>query len=177
MKRIIWTEEKVKLGFDRFIAEHGRLPWVHEIDTASYLPSSRLLQKKFNGLEKLREKLGFSDTHFGKGEHRSIIAHQVNIMRVDFYVYCPEGNFAVDIFHSSTLNTLQSNVNIKVSKYTNHTVKLYLVSANTNISQDSLDVYLKARNKSLPSNICLLSMIKFISLIKDMKVYCNPILK
>lgn len=51
MRKIIWTEEKIKIGFDRFFQENGRLPRSHEIDNLSYLPSSRLIQIKFNGLE------------------------------------------------------------------------------------------------------------------------------
>lgn len=146
MAKEIWTEEKIKVGFMRFCNEHDRLPRSHEIDSVDYLPSSRLIQKKFDGLEKLRAKLGFTDTHFGKGDFRSVIAHNANVMgynyereleqllytqfgevfvhsekmlgtskgRVDFFVYSPNGNFAIDIFYSGTMRTLQSNVNIKV---------------------------------------------------------------
>ena len=203
----IWTEEKIKIGFMRFYGEHDRLPLAHEIDSLVYLPSSRLIQKKFNGLEKLRAKLGFSETHFGKGDFRSVIAHKVNILgynyerelekllysqfgevfvhsekmlgtskgRVDFFVYCPNGNFAIDIFYSGTMRTLQSNVNIKVNKYTKLTAKIYLVSANNKIDQDTLDSYIRAKINTLPLNIQLITLPNFVKLINDMKAYTNPI--
>lgn len=74
-----WTAEKIKEGFDRFIKEKGRLPKSIEIDEADYLPTRRLIQRNFGGLEKLRGELGYSDTNFGKGKFRSEIAHKANV--------------------------------------------------------------------------------------------------
>ena len=65
-----WTLQMVKEGFDRFLAEHGRLPTAYEVDDTSYLPSSRQIQRRFGGLSALREQLGYKDVHFGKGKHR-----------------------------------------------------------------------------------------------------------
>lgn len=207
MPKKIWTEGNIKIGFLRFYTEHNRLPRSHEIDSLDYLPSSRLIQKKFDGLEKLRAKLGFTDTHFGKGDFRSVIAHKVNItgynyereleqllytqfgevfvhsekmletskVRVDFYVYSPDGNFAVDIFHSGTMRTLQSNVNIKVNKYTKYKTKIYLVSANNKIDQSTLDVYVRAKTNTLPAHIHLITYLNFVKLINNLKAYTNPI--
>lgn len=73
-----WTIEKVKDGFDRFFQENGRLPIAPEIDRLDYLPSSRQIQRKFGGLEKLRSLLGYQETNFGRGVHRSKIAHRTN---------------------------------------------------------------------------------------------------
>ena len=73
-----WTVEKIKEGFDRFWSENNRLPTAPEIDQLDYLPSSRQIQRKFGGLEKLRTVLGYEDTHFGKGAYRSEIANRVN---------------------------------------------------------------------------------------------------
>jgi len=72
-----WTPERIKEGFEQFRIEHGRLPTAPEIDELSYLPSSRLIQLKFGGLEKLRTLLGYEHSHFGKGDFRSIIANRV----------------------------------------------------------------------------------------------------
>lgn len=72
-----WTLEKIKKGFDRFLAENGRLPRALEVDKLEYLPTSRFIQSKFGGLEKLRKQLGYSDIHFGKGRFRSLIASRV----------------------------------------------------------------------------------------------------
>ena len=73
-----WTVEKIKEGFDRFIKENGRLPKSLEIDKTIYLPSRKLIERNFGGLEKLRGELGYLDTHFGKGKFRSEIAYRVN---------------------------------------------------------------------------------------------------
>ena len=69
-----WTIEKIKNGFERFQQENGRLPICPEIDNLNYLPSSRQIQRKFGGLEKLRTVMGYSDVNFGKGEHRKKIS-------------------------------------------------------------------------------------------------------
>lgn len=74
----IWTIEKIKEGFNKFHIENGRLPTAPEIDQLVYLPSSRQIQRKFGGLEKLRAVLGYKDTNFGKGEYRSQIAYRTN---------------------------------------------------------------------------------------------------
>ena len=74
-----WTIEKIKEGFERFKTEHGRLPIAPEIDKLDYLPSSRQIQRRFGGLEKLRGLLGYEDTHFGKGAFRSKIATRTNV--------------------------------------------------------------------------------------------------
>lgn len=207
MKKQRWTIEKIKIGFEHFIREYGRLPRAHEIDSLTDLPSSRLIQRKFGGLEALRKELGYKDLHFGKGKFRSTIADEVNTrgrkcedelqcylsnhfgevfvhsekmlvkskVRVDFYVYTPEANFAVDIFYPSTLRTLQSNVNIKAKKYTHHSIPIYLISANDSIPQSDLDTYSTAKVVPLPKNISLVSLKKFIEITQKMPAYTNPI--
>lgn len=74
----IWSVEKIKEGFKKFELEFGRLPTAPEIDKLPYLPSSRQIQRKFGGLEKLREVLGYKDTNFGRGDYRTKIALRVN---------------------------------------------------------------------------------------------------
>jgi hypothetical protein len=76
--RSMWTVEKIMEGFKKFELEFGRLPTAPEIDKLSYLPSSRQIQRKFGGLEKLREVLGYKDTNFGRGDYRTKIALRVN---------------------------------------------------------------------------------------------------
>ena len=74
-----WSIKKIKDGFERFRIEHSRLPTSPEIDKLDYLPSSRQIQRKFGGLEKLRGILGYEDTHFGRGKYRSDIATRTNV--------------------------------------------------------------------------------------------------
>lgn len=66
-----WSEQKIKEGFERFFTEHGHYPTAHEIDSYSYLPSSRQIQRKFGGLPHLRQKLGLPISDFTTGEIRS----------------------------------------------------------------------------------------------------------
>jgi hypothetical protein len=74
-----WTIEKIKEGFDRFLLENGRLPIAPEIDSLDYLPSSRQIQRKFGGLEKLRTIIGYTDTHFGRGSFRREISNKTGV--------------------------------------------------------------------------------------------------
>lgn len=74
-----WDLNLIKKGFDLFLKQNGRLPTSPEIDNLDYLPSSRQIQRKFGGLEKLRSDLGYEDVHFGKGKFRSAIAKKSNI--------------------------------------------------------------------------------------------------
>lgn len=78
MKRKIWNEENIKAAFDRFEKEHGHLPTALEVDQTDYLPSSRHIQRDFGGLQKLRLRLGYKDSHFGKGVFRTEIANKTN---------------------------------------------------------------------------------------------------
>jgi len=78
MKKL-WTPERIKEGFEQFIIDNERLPTAAEVDTSERLPSSRYIQKRFGGLEKLRHELGYTDTHLGKGNFRSNIATEVGV--------------------------------------------------------------------------------------------------
>jgi len=77
MRKPVWNHKKLKQGFERFIQEHDRLPKAAEVDAYPYLPTARAIQKRFGGLEQLRTDLGYDETHFGKGTHRSQIATKV----------------------------------------------------------------------------------------------------
>ncbi len=68
-----WSTEQIKEGFDKFILQNGRLPTAEEVDSLDYLPSSRQIQRRYGGLEKLREQLGYADVHLGRGNYRSKI--------------------------------------------------------------------------------------------------------
>lgn len=73
----VWSKEKIKVGFERFLLENGRLPTASEVDEYEYLPTARSIQRSFGGLVKLREELGYDEHHFGKGEYRVSIAKRV----------------------------------------------------------------------------------------------------
>ncbi len=80
MKKTIWTLEKLKQGFAKFHAEHGRYPTSHEIDAYPHLPSSRQIQRRFaGGLPALRQELKLSGPlDFTKGEYSSDRARTIN---------------------------------------------------------------------------------------------------
>jgi len=78
-----WSDESIKVGFDRFITENGRLPTAPEVDSCDYLPSSRQIQRQFGGLRSLRSKLGYTDVDFGIGEHRRAISNRVGSRGVE----------------------------------------------------------------------------------------------
>ncbi|MEN9613721.1 MAG: hypothetical protein RLZZ347_28 [Candidatus Parcubacteria bacterium] len=201
-----WTIEKIKVGFERFKAQNGRLPTGPEIDQLDYLPSARQIQRKFGGLEKLRSELGYEYTHFGKGKYRSEIASRINVKgrqveislekilkekfhevfvhtekvfddsknRVDFYVYCPDGNFGIDVFYTGTMRDLQKNVNIKIDKYQNFTHRLYLVVANNDFEQQELNGYMVSKKKALPQDSTIVTLDTLFEIMKNKRSYPDP---
>ena len=74
----MWTLEKIKDCFDKFLKENGRIPTAPEIDKIDCSPSSRTIQRSFGGLEKLRKEFGYSDLHFNKGHRRSTAVKEFN---------------------------------------------------------------------------------------------------
>lgn len=74
----VWTKELLKVGFERFIEENGRLPTAPEVDRTSYLPSARQIQRSFGGLKTVRKELGYEDVDFGSGTFRSEQANRTN---------------------------------------------------------------------------------------------------
>lgn len=77
-KRSEWNIESIKVGIERFVQEHDRLPRAREMDKVDYLPTARTVQRTFGGVQKLRQALGFNITHFGKGKSRTDIAELIN---------------------------------------------------------------------------------------------------
>lgn len=204
----IWTIEKIKEGFERFKKENGRIPMSQEIDELDYLPSRKTIERNFGGLEKLRAVFGYTDTHFGKGAHRSEIARRSNTRgrdaeislekilrdkfqevfvhterifddsknRVDFYVYCPDENFGVDVFYTENMRDLQKNINIKIDKYQKFPHQLFLVVGNNNFEQKELDEYMFLKKKALPQNTTITTLDTLFKIIKNKRSYPNPLL-
>lgn len=199
--------ESIKAGFETFYRQYNRLPTASEVDNLSYLPSSRYIQKRYGGLEKIRVQLGFPDPHLGKGLFRSTIASKVGKRgraneqkfekmlrekfgevfvhterifdntknRVDFFVYCLDGNFGIDVFYTDTLRSLQSNVNIKMKKYTHFPSTLYLVSMNEDIHQGDLDLFVTSKVKPLPEFASLVTLETIESILVNKRAYPDPL--
>lgn len=210
MKRLgEWTLEEVKDGFDRFLEEHGRIPTTPEIDSLDYLPSSRTIQRNWQGVEHLREVLGYDTKTFSTGNFKTNLARSVGVrgreaedkieiilidmfgevfthvekrfrvlevankysLRVDFYVYSPNGNFGVDVFSAGTFRDFEKNVNIKIDKYKYVPCVIYIVDASSNYSQQKIDSYLKTKRKLLPSNCKIYSLDNFMQEISKLPAY------
>jgi hypothetical protein len=117
---------------------------------------------------KLRDRFGEVFVHTEKifNDHKT---------RVDFYVYTETSDFGVDIFYPDNMRTLQSNLNIKIKKYTNFPVTLYYVIANTHISQSTLDAYIANKKLPLEKNQRLVTQDTFIEIIEKYYPYPNPL--
>ena len=74
-----WTTSRLKIAFDRYLAENDHLPTAPEIDATDYMPSARQIQRKFGGVKALRKLLGYSETDFSSGASRSRIALSINM--------------------------------------------------------------------------------------------------
>jgi hypothetical protein len=73
-----YSVEEIREGFERFFTEHGHYPTAPEVDTCSYLPAAKQIQRRFGGLPALRKQLGFEEINFGIGKFRSAIASSRN---------------------------------------------------------------------------------------------------
>lgn len=197
----LWKLEDLKEGIDRFYQENGRLPTVSDLDNIDYLPSSRWVQMKFGGMIKVRQDLGYKDSHLGIGKYRTQIALKVNkdgldfehqmerVLidkfgepfvhvqkrvgidrdRVDFYVYSANGNFGVDVMNvTGHFRNVQTNTNVKITKYKNLNLKLFIV-VNGDFSQDRIDDWLLRKIKPLPINWRILTKSSFIFEINKFK--------
>ncbi len=73
-----WTIDNIRDGLEYFKELNGRYPGSREVDSFEYLPTRKMIERNFGGLEKLKSSLGYVDTNFGKGKFRSEIAFKVN---------------------------------------------------------------------------------------------------
>ena len=69
-----WDIDTIRAGIETYFAENAHYPTASEFDECPYLPTSRQIQRVYGGLPKLRETLGYTDTSYSKGEHRSSLA-------------------------------------------------------------------------------------------------------
>mgnify|MGYP001615366934 FL=1 len=97
--------------------------------------------------------------------------------RVDFYVYSPDGNFGIDVFYTDTMRYLQSNINIKMGKYRNFPVELFLVVANESLKQDDIDRYANAKLKPLSKITKIVTTKTLLTLLKRKRAYPDPLVQ
>lgn len=87
-----WTLENLRAGLDYFFEINNRYPTVKEVDSFEYLPTSRTIQRSFNGLMELRKTLGLdTPINHSKGITRSKTAQDADkraqIYEKEFYDY------------------------------------------------------------------------------------------
>ncbi len=88
--------------------------------------------------------------------------------RIDFYVYANE-NFGVDVTNvTGHFRNVQTNINIKITKYKNLDLRLFIV-VNSDFTQDRIDSWLLKRIKPLPINWKILTKSGFVSEINKFK--------
>ena len=97
--------------------------------------------------------------------------------RVDFYVYSPDGNFGIDVFYTETMKYLQSNINIKMGKYRDFPVELFLVVANKSLRQDDINRYANAKLNPLPNTTKIVTMETLLALLKSRESYPDPLVQ
>ncbi len=87
--------------------------------------------------------------------------------RVDFYVYTASGDFGVDVTNvTGHFRNVQTNTNVKIAKYKNLDIKLYIV-VNADYSQDKIDKWLIRKVKPLPENWKILTKASFLDEISN----------
>lgn len=146
-----WEIKDLKSGFEKFYAVYGHYPTSREIDAFEFLPSARSIQRRFDGLVRVRERLGL-DTSFDlrTGEHSSKRAKRINARahtlekkvydylvnkfgiefvhrehfftddrrtRTDFFIYCKNENFSVDVFFPHDRYNFIGCLNSKMRTY------------------------------------------------------------
>ncbi len=80
---IRWGVKNIKTSVERFKTEFGHYPSATDFDRVDYLPSPSVVHDTYGGFEKLRKKMGYTETHFGRGERRSKIAKDSGITGLD----------------------------------------------------------------------------------------------
>jgi len=72
-----WPIEAIRTGMEKYKEIYSHYPHTLDFDKVDFLPSSKLIQRNFGGIVKLKELLGLDcDKDGTKGEYRSNIARR-----------------------------------------------------------------------------------------------------
>lgn len=87
-----WTLDSIRAGLEHFFYLNNHYPDQREFDRFEYLPSVRLIEKKYGGLIELRKTLSLpGPKDLRRGDHRSRIAKKMWLRaknyESDFYKY------------------------------------------------------------------------------------------
>jgi len=177
-----YSFKELKDGFERYNEENGHYPSTFEVDDCIYLPTSRLLQRSWGGMQKFRSLIGVKELNLTKGKIRSekvpfllkrgadeedriekklveefseIFVHtqkRVNGIRPDFYIYTPKLIFAIDVFCFERREGLVTQINHKISVYKNFSTLVIFVPINKDLDKKYIDELLVARKSIIPEN-------------------------
>jgi hypothetical protein len=97
--------------------------------------------------------------------------------RIDFYVYSPSNNLAIDVFSPNSFRDLQKNVNIKIDKFVDLLCPtIYLpINENLNFKQKKINKWIKNKRKKMPPNSFVYNFITFKHYVEKMDIYYNPL--
>lgn len=143
------------------------------------------------GQGEYRAKIGFNSSVRGKAAEKTIkellckkfhppFVHierpvgESSKNRLDFYVFSPNGNFGVDVFTTSTLHDLSTNLNIKLLKYRGFREKLYFVLISELVETSHIELHLPRRKQPMPENFKLLTLKEFIKEMNYFQSFRNP---
>jgi len=101
----------------------------------------------------------------------------VRKLRADFYIFNPIENFAVDIFATETLHNLDTNIYIKLKKYSHLPGKMYFVLVSKELTAGDVSLFIKRKSDKFPKNIKLVTLNDFIEMIDEIPAYSNPVIK
>lgn len=97
---------------------------------------------------------------FGQYENKS---------RLDFFVYCKDFNFGVDVFFARDIHSLRGCVNIKERSYQNINFDLIFLSANQAIAQQMINTFVDNKLNKLNSRIKIFSFESFTKFLENLK--------
>lgn len=100
-----------------------------------------------------------------------------NKNRVDFFVYNPSLNFAVEVIQPGSFRDLQKNVNLKIDRYRKFPYILIFLVANDNYSQKRVDNWINNKRKALPENSKVWTLEVFKKWASRLKSYPDPTVK
>jgi len=92
--------------------------------------------------------------------------------RIDFYIFCPDGNFGLDVFYPASVYNMKTILNLKIKAYNNRFMEdNYLVVSNPEITQEQIDSVIEKKIKKLPLRCQTVSLQSFRELIKNKRTY------
>lgn len=98
----------------------------------------------------------------------------VRKLRADFYVYNPLENFAIDVFATETYHNLETNIYIKLQKYSHLKLKLYFVLVSEELTAGDVDLFNSRKSSKFPPNIRLVTFGQFLEIIEGITVHPDP---